>query len=38
MNDYVGRKIRNPEAARILDEALGAIDDNQQQPSAGPEI
>jgi integrase len=38
LNDYVGRKARNPEAASILDEALRAIDDQGPEPLASPDI
>ncbi len=38
MNSYVGRKALNPEAARILNEALRPIHDQDQQPSAGPDL
>ncbi|GAA1559488.1 hypothetical protein GCM10009789_11070 [Kribbella sancticallisti] len=38
MNAYLGRKVLNPEAARILNEALKAIDDHDRQPSTGPDL
>ncbi|WP_432945864.1 helix-turn-helix domain-containing protein [Kribbella sp. CA-253562] len=38
MNAYVGRKVLNPEAARILDEALRSIHNQDRQPPPGPDL
>ncbi|WBQ04333.1 helix-turn-helix domain-containing protein [Kribbella sp. CA-293567] len=35
-DDYIGRKIRNPEAAKALDEALRSIHEQGLQPPEGP--
>lgn len=35
-DDYIGRKIRNPEAAKALDEALRSIHEQALQPPEGP--
>jgi integrase len=38
LDAYVGRKGLNPEAARILNEALKSIDDQDRQGPTGPEL
>jgi integrase len=38
LNAYVGRKVLNPEVARILDEALKSIHDQDRQPPTGLDL
>ncbi|MEV6282784.1 helix-turn-helix domain-containing protein [Kribbella sp. NPDC051770] len=38
LNAYVGRKVLNPDAARILNEALKTIDDQDRQGPTGPAL
>ncbi|HEY0694451.1 MAG TPA: helix-turn-helix domain-containing protein [Kribbella sp.] len=36
LDDYIGRKVRNPAAAKALDDALGSIHEQDRQAPEGP--
>jgi integrase len=38
MDDYIGRKTRNPEAAKHLDDAMRSIHERDRQATPGPDI
>ncbi|MDX6238659.1 MAG: hypothetical protein QOG10_3474, partial [Kribbellaceae bacterium] len=36
LDDYIGRKVRNPAAAKALDDALRSLHEDGRQPPEGP--